>query len=318
MVGHALRLLRRERVDVLVQRSARMDLVLDPVDARHRHRRERDVRVAGRIGEAHLDPLGLRARRVGRDADRRRAVAARVGEVHRRFVARHQPLVRVGGRVGEGRQRLRVLEDPADVVERELREARVLVPREQRLAVLPDRLVAVHARAVVLEQRLRHERDRLAVAAGDVLDAVLVDHQLVAHLDDRAELHVDLGLAAGRHLVVLGLDLDAALLHLEAHLGADVLQRVHRRDREVALLVARLVAEVRTAGVLLAAGVPAALDRVEEVEAAVRARLEARRIEDEELGLGPEVDGVADARALQVVGRLLGDVARDRASRARA
>jgi len=61
------------------------------------------------------------------------------------------------------------------------------------------------------------------------------------------ELHVDLGLAGGRHLVMLGLDHDPHLLHLEAHLGADVLLRVVRRNREVAFLVADLVAEVRAA-----------------------------------------------------------------------
>ncbi len=40
----------------------------------------------------------------------------------------------------------------------------------------------------------------------------------------RVEPHVDLGLAGGRHLVVVHLDVDADLLQRQHHLGADVLQ----------------------------------------------------------------------------------------------
>ena len=75
----------------------------------HQHRRERQVRVAARIRAAELDPLGLGAGAVHRDAAGRRAVALRVGQVDRRFVARHQPLVAVGRRVGEGQDRRGVL-----------------------------------------------------------------------------------------------------------------------------------------------------------------------------------------------------------------
>jgi hypothetical protein len=42
-----------------------------------------------------------------------------------------------------------VLDDAADVVQAGFRQAGILVAGEQRLAVLPDRLVHVHARAVV-------------------------------------------------------------------------------------------------------------------------------------------------------------------------
>src|SRR5882757_6855668 len=83
---------------------------------------------------------------------------------------------------------------------------------------------------------------------------------------------------------------------------------VHRRDREVAALVAGLCAEVAT--LLLPAGVPGALDRVDVVEALVRAGLIPRRVEDVELRLRPEVRGVGDAATTQVVLGLAGDVAR--------
>jgi hypothetical protein len=80
----------------------------------------------------------------------------------------------------------------------------------------------VHARAVVGVERLRHERRREAVLARDVLHHVFVLEQLVGHLDQRREAHVDLGLARGRHLVVVRLDLDADLLHRQHHLAAHV------------------------------------------------------------------------------------------------
>src|SRR3954469_18264172 len=58
-LGNVLRLLGRHRIDVLVERLARVDLVLDAVEAGHQHRREGDVRVGGRVGAAELEALGL-------------------------------------------------------------------------------------------------------------------------------------------------------------------------------------------------------------------------------------------------------------------
>ena len=112
--------------------------------------------------------------------------------------------------------------------------------------------------------RLGHERRRSCPRAhADVLDDVLVEHELVGHAQQRVEAHVDLGLAGGADLVVLDLDLDAEPLELQHHLRPQVLVVVHRRDREVALLVPRLVAEVRA---LVARGVPRRLDRVDLME----------------------------------------------------
>src|SRR3546814_4786132 len=59
--------------------------------------------------------------------------------------------------------------------QRHLRQVGIAGPGEQGLTVLPDRLVAVHARTVVAEDRLRHEGGGLAVLMGDHVDAVLVD-----------------------------------------------------------------------------------------------------------------------------------------------
>ena len=170
-------------------------------------RGEGQVGVAGRIRVAHLDALGLRARRVHRDAAGRRAVAARVGQVDRRLEARHEPLVGVRRRVRERRERPRVLQDAADVAQAQLREAGVAVAREQRLAVLPDRLVAVHARAVVVEERLRHEGRRHAVAPRHVLHHVLVVAAACRPCCTSVSKRMSISpWPRGRHLVVLRLD----------------------------------------------------------------------------------------------------------------
>ena len=101
--------------------------------------------------------------------------------------------------------------------------------------------------------------------------------------------------------MVLHLNLDPEALHDEDHLRAQVLEVVHGRDGEVPLLVAGLEAEVR---LLVAPGVPNALDRVDLVEGRALVLGEANVVEDEELGLGAEVDGVGDTGRLQVPLRL--------------
>jgi len=106
--------------------------------------------------------------------------------------------------------------------------------------------------------------------------------------------------------VVLPLDLDPDLLHHPAHLGADVLQRVDGRDREVPFLVARLVPEVRAGAADLAvegvldrvARLPLTLARLDLVVRVVHAVVVGDPVEDEELDLRTEVGDVADARLL--------------------
>src|SRR4029078_4543708 len=98
------------------------------------------------------------------------AVALAVHQVDRRLVARHQALVGVHRRVGERQQRRGVVQDAADVVTRQIGQARVTgLVVEQRLAVLPQRLVGVHTRTVVAETRLAHEGYGLVLAPPGVV-----------------------------------------------------------------------------------------------------------------------------------------------------
>src|SRR5690606_31384330 len=128
----------------------------DAIQTGHQQRREGQVGVGSRIREACLDATRLRAGYV-RNTDGGTAVARRVGEHDRRFKTRDQTLVGVGGRVGEGVQRLAVLDDTADEVQGGFGQTGIAFARKGILTVLADRYVHVHTGAVVAVQRLGHE-----------------------------------------------------------------------------------------------------------------------------------------------------------------
>src|SRR5438270_13980391 len=102
----------------------------------------------------------------------------------------------------------------------------------------------MHSAAVVAKDGLRHERDRLAVATGHVLDDVFVEQHLVGGVEKRVVLQVDLSLAARRDFVVMAFDFHAAALHGDHHLRAQILVMVGGSDREVALPIPATIPEV--------------------------------------------------------------------------
>ena len=114
-----------------------------------------------------------------------------------------------------------------------------LAVEELVAAVGEERHVRVHARAVLAEQRLRHERRVDAVLRRDLLDDQPVRDRLVGHVERRRVAHVDLVLRR-RHLVVVVLDPDADLLERLDRLVPQLGRRIERRHREVAALVERL------------------------------------------------------------------------------
>jgi hypothetical protein len=132
---------------------------------------------------------------------------------------------------------------------------------------------------------------------GDLLDGVLVDLDVVGGLDDRRELDAELVLG-GRHFVVVLLDRHAHRGHGREHLAADVLRAVHRRHREVALLEPDVVAVI--AAVVFGVVVGGELGGVHaEADVVGRVRI-AHVVEDEEFGLGAEIDAVAQTGRLHV------------------
>ena len=205
-----------------------------------------------------------------------------------------------------------MVQDAADVVPRQIGKARVAgLVVEQRLAVFPQRLVGVHAGAVIAEEWLGHEGDGLAGLPGGVLDDVLEQQHVICRAQQRVEFVVDLGLPGRSHLVVTALQGETGVLQIGGHLVAQVDVVVVGGDGEVAALGPNLVAQVGAAVSLEGfAGVPPARLRIDLIEGAIHLRVERHRIEDVELGLGAEEGGVGDAGAGQVVLRLAGDVAR--------
>ncbi len=165
----------------------------------------------------------------------------------------------------------------------------------------------VHARAVIHENRFRHHGNGLAVLETDILDHVLVHQHLVGHPRQRGVAHVDLGLSSGADFMMMHLHLDTDLFQRAHHLRAQILHVIHRRHREVALFVARLVAQVLATGIT---GVPESLDRVDVIEALVVGLVKADIVEDIELDLRSPVTEVGDPSALEMLFGLLRRVTR--------
>ena len=106
-----------------------------------------------------------------------------------------------------------------------------------------ERHVRVHARAVLAEERLRHEGRVDAVLRRDLLHDQPVGDRRVGHLERGCVAHVDLVLRR-RHLVVVVLDRNADALQRLDRLVPQLGRGVERRHREVAALVEGLRALV--------------------------------------------------------------------------
>ena len=116
---------------------------------------------------------------------------------------------------------------------------RVLAVEELVAPALEQRHVGVHARAVLAEERLRHEGRVVPVPGGDLLDDQPVGDRVVGHLERVVVAHVDLVLG-GRDLVVVVLDRDPDRLERVDRVVPDLGRRVLHGHREVAALVERL------------------------------------------------------------------------------
>ncbi len=156
----------------------------------------------------------------------------------------------------------------------------------------------VHAAAVVADQRLGHEGGRLAVALGDVLDHVFQDLHFVGLAHQGVETDADFALAGGGDFVVMHFYPQTRLLQRQAHGGADVVQGIHRRHREITALDAGPMAEV--AALISAFRVPAGLGGINLVEATADVGAPANVVEDKEFVFRTEVGGVGDAGGFQI------------------
>ena len=140
-----------------------------------------------------------------------------------------------------------MLQDATDVPTRCLGQVGVSAfSEEQRFTALPKTLVNVHASAVVVKHRLRHEGGRFAIFLGNVPNDVLVNHDVVGSFNQLRELHAQFVLPCTGDFVVVLFNGNAQLGHEQQHFGANVLSCVIRGYREVALLGLDFVSKVAT------------------------------------------------------------------------
>ncbi len=201
-----------------------------------------------------------------------------------------------------------MFDNAADVEQGHLRQAAVGVAGKQVLAIFLQRLVHVHAVAIVVDERLGHESRRLAERMRNVVHDVFEDLHLVGFTDQRIEADPDLALARRCHFVVMNLGRKTHVLERKAHRRADVMQRIDRRDREVTAFNGRPVA--RIALVDTPVRVPCAFVRIDFVERTLHRVVPGDVIENEELVLRAEKRRIGDTRRFQVCLGALGERAR--------
>src|SRR5437588_582872 len=90
-------------------------------------------------------------------------------------------------------------------------------------------------RTPALRLRLGHERRGFMVAARHLFDDVLVPLELIGHLHQGVEPHIDFRLPGRGHFMMMRFDLDTHVFHEQDHLGTEVLLAIHGRYREIPL-----------------------------------------------------------------------------------
>ena len=201
-----------------------------------------------------------------------------------------------------------MFDDAADVIQRDFGQACIAVAAEQILAAFPQRLMHVHARAVVADNGLRHEGRGLAVGMGNVVHGVLEDLVPVSAFHQAGEHGADFALPRRCHFMMMHFNRHALLFESQAHRRTDILQRIHRRNGEVAALDRRTMAHV--AAIHVITGGPRRFRSLHAGRRAGHVDVPGHRIKNEKLGFRTEIGGVADAGRFQVRLAAFGDRAR--------
>ena len=284
-------------VEVLGGSLTRMDFIFNTIQAGHHQRRKAQIGVGRWVRETRLDAAALG---VGhkRDADRGRAVARAVGQFDRCLKTGHQTFVAIGSGVGDGIQGTRMLDDAADVVQGKVAQPSVAVTSKQVFTVFPDRLVHMHARAVVARIGLGHEGGCFAVGIRHVPDHVLEHLSPVGALHQGAKAGANLVLASACHLMVEHLNRDAQRLKNERHFSAHVLGAVDRGHWKVAAFDRGTMAPVTAFE--LGTRAPGSFVFVDFKEYLAWLIAPAHAVKNEEFRLGAEEGRVANAGSLEV------------------
>src|SRR5262245_11916110 len=196
-LAQRLRHLAERRVLVripLVERGG-TEALRDAVEAGGDRRREGEIRVRVRAGNAILD---AEARTFPAKPEAAGAIVPAAGDARRREAPRLIALVRIDGRRVEVRELAGHRHLAAEPLLEERRAPARAAGREQVPPALPvpQGRMQVKRRARPAHVGLRHERDRGALGPGDLFHAVLVEHVAVGHLERIRIAQVDLLLPA--------------------------------------------------------------------------------------------------------------------------
>ena len=273
-----------------------IDLVLDAVKTGHQDGGVAEVGVAGGIGVAQLKPAQLGLLSVGRDTDDGGAVGSGVAHGDGGLEAGDQTLERVGAGVGQSAQGVDVLQQTAHEPVGLLGQVGVaVVIGEDGLSVLQQQHVDMHAGAGLAVDRLGHEGGALAVLQGHVADDILDHHGVVGQLGHLVQLGLDLVLAGGADLGVVVVDLNAHVLHHQAHLASGLVAGVEGLGDVVVLLLGDDDA------LALVVAVPVGLLGVHGGADVVGGDFPAGVVEQIELELGQDQHGIGHAGLLHIV-----------------
>src|SRR5262249_48316619 len=108
---------------------------------------------------------------------------------------------------------------------------------------------------------------------------------------------INLALPAGSDFMVVHFGFDADGLQVLHDVGAQVMERINRRQRYVAFLMAHAVAQI----VLASPRIPDAFRRFKLIAGAIHVIVIAHLVEDEELCFRPEITTVGETRLLEII-----------------
>src|ERR1051325_3842951 len=117
-----------------------------------------------------------------------------------------------------------MLNDAANVIQREFTQTSIAVAGEQVLTIFPYRLVHVHAGTIIADDRFWHEGSCLAIGMSGIQYNVLEDLSPVGALRQAGEFGADFTLTGSRYFMVMHFDRHTHAFECNTHGGADVLQ----------------------------------------------------------------------------------------------
>ena len=161
----------------------RINLVLNAIQACHQQRCIAEIRITGSIRVPQFKAAQFRRLGIGGNADHRAAIAGGIAYGNRCLKPWHQTLEGVGTGVGNGAERMDVLEESAHKIMGLPAQMRItVVIRKHRLSILQQQHMDMHAAARFSINGLGHQGSTQAVLLRGIMDDILDHHGSIRHL----------------------------------------------------------------------------------------------------------------------------------------